>query len=623
MGLGPASPSSELAAELPAVNPEDHHYRISKIIYEYGAPGSKPNPKLPPIGAITAGSVAVGRIKDGFTSVARGQKKLEVPITGGKVSSYYGDALLAFYNDIVEQLNKKYGIYGVYVLADPDQIDPVTLEDKRPKDKTALTVRVYASEVTEVRTVFRKVPSGPNDEPQINDPKHARIRLKSPLPSISDGLFLKAPLQAYLDRINRFPGRRVDSALNATGVEGKVDLDYLIREQKHFSIYVQSSNTGTKETGEWRTRAGFQYQQLMGLDDTLSAEYGTSDFHGYQSALLSYEVTPIFPDYLKLRVYGNWSSYSSADIGLSSAKFTGNSLTWGGEATWTPIYLIGFPLDLSLGAEWLNAGVNNGAFGVGSTDFLMPYVAVGTDKTTDKYSLSLNGQVQTNWAGAAGTDHGTSLDVLGRSDTSRYFTIGKYNALLSFYLEPLLFGKQWDDQTVWWKSTRAHEIVLDLRGQAAFDDARLAPQLQYVAGGFYTVRGYPESFTTGDSALLGSVEYRLHIPRLFKPHNPAAFAAKPPVFNLFPPGIGQGADWDLIFRTFLDYGQTLDDKPEPFEHHSDMLGAGAGLELQIFKPIFISLRADLGFALLGASNTSDQRVNPGYSRLNLSASLAW
>lgn len=569
----------------------------------------------------------MGQIKGGFTGSGRGKPAVMVPVTGAKNPSYYyGDALLSLYNSVVEKLNNKYGIYGVYIIADPGQIDPATLEDKRPENNTALTVRVYVSEITEIRTVFRKVPAGPNDEPLINDPRHARIRFRAPLPILSDsgagGLFMKKPLQNYLDRINRFPGRRVDAALNATGQEGKVDIDFLIREQKPYSVYAQTGNTGTRETGEWRTRIGGQYQQLLGLDDTLTAEYSTSDFRGYQSALFSYQITPIFPDYLKLRVYANWDRYSSADLGLPFASFDGDSFTDGGEATWTPVYVNGFPLDFSLGMEWLNAGVKNGVFGVGSTDFLLPYVSVGTDKTTDKYSISVNGQVETNWAGLAGTDHGASLDVLGRSDTDRYFTLGKYNILASFYLEPLIFGNQWDQQAVWWKSTRAHEIVLSMRGQYAFDNARLAPQLEDVAGGFYTVRGYPESYTSGDSALLSSIEYRMHIPRMFKPCTPSA-TANPPAFNILPPGNGQGADWDFIFRTFLDYADVDDNEPFSYEGHHDLLGAGAGMELQLFKPIFVSIRADLGFALLSVDQAGADRVDAGYSRLNLSATLAW
>ncbi len=636
--------AAQPAPPLPA-NAEEHRYLISKITYEFGAPGSKSNKKLPPMGKLTQGRVTVGRIKDGLTAPTRGEKKEEVAVVGGKAEYYYGDALLALYNGVVESLNKNFGIYGVYVFADQNQIDPVTLEDKRGGKSSELTVRVYVSEVKEVRTIARKVPFGASDQPEINDRKHERIRTKSPIFATSElnggGFLEKLRLQSYLDRINRFPGRRVDAAVDASGEQGKVILDYLVREQKHFSVYAQTGNTGTEETGEWRSRLGAEYRQLLGLDDTLRLEYSTTNFKDYQAGLFSYEFTPIFPDYLKLRAYGNWGRYSASDVGLSLVNFSGESFTGGAAVTLTPAYIKGFPLDIYAGAEWLNTSVNNSTIGGGSTDFFLPYVGIGTDKTTDKFTLAINAEVQMNVPGVAGTDSGAALDVLGRSNTDNDFTIGKWNLLFSFYVEPIIFGKQWDEQKTWWKSTRAHELSLSFRGQMAFDKARLAPQLQYVAGGLYTVRGYPESYSAGDTAMVGSFEYRFHIPRAFKPANqpkekkkkpgetaesaeiPPVDAAKTHGFAFRPSGISNGPDWDLIFRYFLDYGQTLDNDPFSYESSRKLLGTGVGLELQIFKPLFASARVDWGYALLGLDDTSAKRVDRGDSRLNVSFSVAW
>jgi hypothetical protein len=638
-------PSPDQPAPPPPASPEEHRYRVSKITYQFGAPGSKPNKKLPPIEKITQGKVTLGRSKDGLTAPTRGEKKEEVAVVGGKSQYYYGDALLALYNGVVESLNKSYGIYGVYVFADQDQIDPVTLEDKRGGKSGELTVRVYVSEVKEVRTIARKVPFGAGDQPKINDPKHERIRSKSPIFATSElnggGFIEKVRLQSYLDRVNRFRGRRVDAAVEASGEQGKVILDYMVREQKQFSVYAQTNNTGTEETGEWRTRLGAEYRQLLGLDDTLRLEYATSNFKDYQAGYFSYEFTPVFPDYLKLRAYGNWGRYSSSDVGLGLVNFSGESFTGGAALTWTPAYIKGFPLDIYGGAEWLNASVNNSTVGGGSTDFFLPYVGIGTDKTTDKFTLAVNAEAQMNMPGVAGTDSGIDLDILGRSDTDNDFIIGKWNLLFSFYLEPIIFGKQWDQQETWWKSTRAHELSFSFRGQVAFDKARLAPQLQYVAGGLYTVRGYPESYTAGDTAMVGSFEYRFHIPRAFKPANqpkvkkkkagdtaepaeiPPVDAAKAHGFAFRPSGISTGPDWDLIFRYFLDYGQTLNNYPFPYESSRQLLGTGVGLELQIFKPLFASARVDWGYALLGVDDPSVKRVDQGDSRLNVSFSIAW
>ena len=46
---------------------------------------------------------------------------------------------------------------------------------------------------------------------------------------------------------------------------------------------------------------------------------------------------------------------------------------------------------------------------------------------------------------------------------------------------------------------RFGEVALSVRGQYSFDD-RLIPQNEDVAGGLYSVRGYEESETAGDTA---------------------------------------------------------------------------------------------------------------------------
>ena len=74
----------------------------------------------------------------------------------------------------------------------------------------------------------------------------------------------------------------------------------------------------------------------------------------------------------------------------------------------------------------------------------------------------------------------------------------------------------WGDPGSPSRSTLAHEIVIATRGQYSFDD-RLVPQFQQVAGGMFTVRGYEQSIVAGDSAVIGSAEYRYHFARTLDP----------------------------------------------------------------------------------------------------------
>src|SRR5207244_2867904 len=79
------------------------------------------------------------------------------------------------------------------------------------------------------------------------------------------------------------------------------------------------------------------------------------------------------------------------------------------------------------------------------------------------------------------------------------------------------------DGTKWKRGILANELAVMARGQYTLGNRRLIPQLEFLAGGYNTVRGYPEYFTAGDSGFAGSLEYRLHVPRLFKPADVSQF----------------------------------------------------------------------------------------------------
>jgi hemolysin activation/secretion protein len=266
---------------------------------------------------------------------------------------------------------------------------------------------------------------------------------------------------------------------------------------------------------------------------------------------------------------------------------------------------------------------------------------VGTERVRETYSLLANAQVETNLAGIAGTDREDFL-ALGRFDADEDFTIARWNLQGTMYLEPLLFGKEWEEGKVWWKANRAHELAGSFRGQSVLGGARLVPQLQAVAGGFDTVRGYDESYTSADSVLIGSMEYRLHIARQFvKPASvvEAEKAVKQPVvgspsqrgtgdvgswFAMRPRTVASIADWDLIFRTFFDFGQTYhNDRLDGLEANHTLLGAGVGLEFQVYNPAFLTIRTDLGFVLRDDNQLQGREVEAGDSRLHVSVTMAW
>ncbi len=606
-------------------------------------------------------------------------------------------AMLDVYDAVVKKLTDR-GLIGVYILAD---VNPHKGVDERDAAQGVIDVKVnvHISEVAKIRTIARRIPyrlalpkinddDAPDGQP-VKDPKHLWIKEKSPVfvsnPKKPGGPLEKPRLQNYLSRLNRFPGRRVDAAINAIGEPGKVMLDYLIKEQKNYVIYAQEANNGTKSTGEWRSRLGVELRQLANKDDILRLEYTTTDLSRFNSGILNYQFALVKPDVLKARVYGLYGQFSAEDVGFSAATFKGDSLTAGAALTWTPLYWHGFPLDITAGGEFMRVTVDNSSTnGKSAVNFMLPYLAIGTDRSTDRFTLATSAQVK----GSFSNQNQDQLNGLGRFESDGAFWFMNADLYASIFLEPLLLGKSWGDVgadgTRWKRGILANELALIVHSQYALGNRRLIPQLELIAGGASSVRGYPESFTSGDSGFVGSIEYRLHIPRLFKPAASAqakADAAKPkiekiapaekvgaatkvakaggkpkadeiaatapqpapvpevkndnrsgnsPGFRFRPSGPGAGADWDLIARAFLDYGQTYNNRIQVVEADRTMMSVGGGLELQMFKlpgksaiPLYMTVRADYGYVLGAQSKLLFKPVESGDSRIHLSATVAW
>ena len=196
-GLEPPSQSLGQASPLvpQAVGPVDLktlHYQVSKFTFKYGAPKKTPDRRLPAPEALAKTSVMLGETPTpppgGLVGPGAGERDIPVVLAQIKTAeTFSGDALQAIYTAIVAQINKR-GVYGVFVVVDPDQINPSTGEDLR-KGSTELTLLVYASEIRQVRTIVKPVAKWPFKAPStsLDDPKYRRVTKDSPLqPPVKD-----------------------------------------------------------------------------------------------------------------------------------------------------------------------------------------------------------------------------------------------------------------------------------------------------------------------------------------------------------------------------------------------------------------------------------------------------
>ena len=564
------------------------------------------NPRMPSEASLMSTPVTLYKTDKSFSG-SPDSKGTPVTLTLTELAVANGtltdSARVVIQNAVVSAVNTS-GIGGVACLVEP----AAKSDDKN-------VIKVVATQISGVRTIASGVRAGDTGQ-AVNSDKHATIKNESP---INEGdIMQKEVLEDYLYSLSRFPGRTVSAAVSNEPSSAQVVLDYYVQEKKIFDVYASVSNTGTTETSKYLERVGILATQLTNNDDILAIDYQNSNFSGTQNVNGYYDARIGTLKDFRWRVTGQWGQYYSSDLGLANEDFNGNN--WGvqGEVIYTFLQKGNSFFDIDVGVKGWNATTNNELYQAsGSADFVTVSAMLDAIATGDTWAIqgSFGGMYTTT--GAAQDE----LDNLGRANTDdTYFTMNG-SVYGSIYLDPLLDSS--------WKSSKSiykplvHEIFGSLRGQYAFD-YRLTPLSQYTMGGLYTVRGFAQSITAGDNALVGTVEYRMHIPRMFSPAVPTGTfpsAAKP--FKWAPDsGTGAGPDWDLVLDVFFDAGTVSSNQAYEFEVNTPMYSAGVGLDLTILQNV--SVGVDWGWALNSIDNQSAGiQVDSGSSQFWFTATIVY
>lgn len=492
------------------------------------------------------------------------------------------------------------GVIGVAVLPDPDQIEiSGPPADLRKAGDTTLRLFAFVGIVNEIRSVA--VDQIDPSRNRINPDTRFHNRLRSNAPLRKGDVLDRNKLDEYVARNSRHPGRRVDVSVSASGQEqGGAALDFLVSETydpwifkdfKPWIVYFQLSNTGTGETNELRQRFGFLHTNLTDNDDILQVDYTTAGFTDSHAISASYDF-PIV-DRLRMKVFAGYNYFQASDVGQQLQNFDGQGINLGAEVAWEFAYWQSTFFDLVGGMRYEYSEANRklpGPDQSGTGNFIVPSIGVRAQRRTD--ASDFTGSVMLEYYGGVGNDE-VDLQDLGRLDPDSDWPMLKFDFGGSFYIEPLLFPTAFNEGQATDGSVLANEFFFNLRGQYAFDN-RVIPTVEQTMGGFATVRGYEESLLAGDSAVVLTGEYRLHIPPLLGYAGPEDRGA-PGDFRFRPTEPWGSADWDLIFRAFMDVGRVVNSDRKVFEQDETLIGAGLGLELQVLR--YLNARVDWGFVL--------------------------
>jgi len=518
---------------------------------------------------------------------------------------------------IVSVFNRR-GYNGVIVTV-PD-IEEGTGRDLRPPGVTTLRLRIWTGRVERLTTFADGERwQGLGADERTNNEAHDWIRERSPVQPGGLRAILDVPaLEDYAAQLSRHPGRRVDAELHPGDHPGTTNVNLRIAESKPWRVFAEYSNTGTSGTTKNRERFGFVDTQLTSRDDVLDIRYTTGDFSSVNAVVGSYE-TPFTLDQptLRARVRGFYSHYDASEVAFDSLGFKGDEAGGDASLVWQGFQHHQLFVDLVAGAGYQDITTTGSQFvqnGNGHAGFVLPRIALEGQRDTTTSSLRFGSGLQFGYTDASKTDR----QNLGNEDVPAQFTLLDWAGYYSFYLEPLIDPAGWANPENSADSTLAHEIALRFSGQYSFN--RLVPQYQAVAGGLDTVRGARQAELATDNLVLGRAEYRLHLPRLFKP---GATPIEVPLLGPFhtrPAQVFGLPDWDLVVSVFTDVAYGFATHELPTDTTGTLWSAGVGTELQVLRNLMVS--TDVGYLLHGPRGV-ETGVESGEPRVNVVATLLY
>jgi hemolysin activation/secretion protein len=397
-------------------------------------------------------------------------------------------------------------------------------------------------------------------------------------------------LYAKLFDFNTKPDIQLDTKLQPKVDEfGNRIVDVEINVEDSFPLHVALtlSNTGTKESNDWRLRGTLQHLNLTRRNDVLSVDWITDPQDlGAVNALSTSYYYP-WEDGRGVTLYAGYSQSELNDVAPELDVF-GKGWYYGAQYSKVLKDTEEYTIDATAG--WLyqyserQNELSNTSFGQDDLTLSMPSLTIGySSKTFDKYGGRnyVSNTLQANFAGKFGSsrrDKFTAQSALAEGDfLIDRFSFARFQKLFSGENEP---GK--------WSA------MIRLDGQLADDE--LIPAVKKGMGGANNVRGYEEREVSGDSGVTGSIELRT------------------PLVDNFIPGLKRSKeyrernpdDWmmhRLQLIAFYDFGKVSNANPVAGESKDEAFSSlGAGFRLGLTK--YSQIKFDYGFPLAKTEESS-------------------
>ena len=536
---------------------EETMYKIDKCDFEY----FDNDDKFPTQEKLESINIDLKRIDNGYTICRKGDKnKITVTIKhiGNLENNYFTkDVINNIANKALNEINKE-GFAGVSVFVDPKQIDKFG-NDLRQNGN--LTFRIKVKKIKSVHTHANNEKI--KEDQRINHPKHQRHLKNSPVQA--DSHFHKKDVDNYVHKLNRHPTRNVRAIIKEDDEGEELILKYMIKEQKPWILYVSAMNTGTYQTRKWQEVAGYINTQFTGHDDTLTLAYFTASFKNVWAITGSYQF-PLPKDWY-IRLTGLYNDFNASLFGLLGQevinKETGAIFEFGNTFYQNKNLFV----DIFVSTRYRYISINNQlALYQAHENFLVPEGGIRLERLSSLMDLRGTFTIGGNMPGIVGTNE-SKLIAFGSQSLDKDYKFMRLRWYSSYFLphRPKTFPKNKN-------YFNPHQIIFICNGQYGFN-YRLIPQERVVYGGLFTVRGYPELITPGDTGINSTIQYQYHFGRTHA--NKMAH-----IKNQLP-------NWDVILSVFTDVGATVIDRKKVNERDQFLWGTGLGGEVKIGRNFLI------------------------------------
>ena len=399
-------------------------------------------------------------------------------------------------------------------------------------------------------------------------------------------------LYADLYNLNSRPDLRINSKLIPKvdkNSKKTIDIELNVIDRLPLHGALRLSNTGVRQTSDWRLRSTVQHLNLSHRNDIATIEWLTDPKEPQDVNAISASYHLALANRSGLAVYSGWSESNITDVAPDIDIF-GEGYYLGAQYSKQIKSADNFNLEATIG--WLFQSVENfnefAGQRVGSTndvDLSMPNLTLSySEKNFDKFGGRnfISNTIQVNLAGN-----------LGSSDEKEFQDPNVDGSFVVNRFQFARFQKLFAGRNIPGKWT------LFLQFDAQLADEASIPAVQKGFGGVNSVRGYEEREVSADNGFTGSVELQTPLISNFIPtlQRSEEYLSNNP------------DDWTvhrLQFVGFYDFGRSEKIAPlEGEEKNTTFSSIGAGFRLALTK--FSQLSLDYGFPLVSTDESSGGR----------------